>query len=279
MAQYLSLLRVGIKHEFFGDHSCRDLWFQETADTTKLFSSYRLLMKPLSSGFELLADADWGFVPDEDLHLHILGYTRDNKFSLYTRQAKKLGLPPCYSIASSSDENITADYTGIELRKIPVKKYLATTESKKCATPGPPQKPALCVDIAIKANTLGAFDLIKRQNAPQVQIQLSTRAFYWKYYIFGELANMEIDIHDLYSPSPQRFDRCDDNLPDQCQVFISQQPIAMNETPLERFQLRKKSPSGRVLIKRLPNAGLKWIAKSRNLAGQQILVAEIYVNQ
>src|SRR5690606_29744905 len=105
------------------------------------------------------------------------------------------------------------------------------------------------------------------------------RALYWKYYFFGELAKLELDIHDLSSQLAVTFDQSNEVVVKNGKAFISQTPIAMNSAPKQRFQLKDKSNAGKILIKRLPNAGVNLISRSMDLRGQQILVAEIYVNQ
>ena len=53
----------------------------------------------------------------------------------------------------------------------------------------------------------------------------------------------------------------------------------MSANPTQRFQLKDNVGFGKVLIKRLPNAGVQLIGKGRNSSGQSVLVAEIYINQ
>lgn len=277
MAQYVVLVRVNIQHDFFSDGICRNLAFQATAATKKMLDSYRLLLKPTRSGFDILADADWGFEPDETLRLHIEAYAGDSYFALYTEEIQTLDGMRCYRI-----ENITGDNSGLALQEITAQEYRSGNEGPTPAGPGVLKKPVIGFEVAIEHQALGIFDVQQRESllaAPAVQLQLHARAFHWKYYFFGELANLDTEIHDLYSPSPVVFDLCDEAVPDSGKAFLSQQSIVMSDVPKQRFQLKEKTSPGRVLIKRLPNAGLGWIAKSRNLAGQQILVAEIYVNQ
>jgi hypothetical protein len=53
----------------------------------------------------------------------------------------------------------------------------------------------------------------------------------------------------------------------------------LSEAPTQRFQLKDKNNSGKVLLKRLPNAAVQRLGKEKDPEGRSILVAEIYINQ
>jgi hypothetical protein len=101
----------------------------------------------------------------------------------------------------------------------------------------------------------------------------------WKYFLFGELANLDMRIIDL------------DNLVvfDQSEAvlfpggingatFVSTAPIPMRETPERRFQLQEKRNRGdKTIMKRLPNASVDRLGRDVK-DGKGVFVSEIYVN-
>ncbi|WP_323816517.1 hypothetical protein [Cellvibrio sp. NN19] len=173
-----------------------------------------------------------------------------------------------------NSKNITEDNTSLELQDEQAAELQDAHPVRK--KPGD-KTPLFIVDIDLSdtecINSLQSLAPIARK------IKFHTRDIYWKYYFFGELAQLDLDIHDLNPQAPIAFDLSDESVAKNGKAFVSQQPIAMNSVPKQRFQLKDKNNSGKILIKRLPNAGVNLISKSRDLRGQQILVAEIYVNQ
>lgn len=269
MAYFKPMLTLAVIHRFFGDGSCRELQFTPTTLTHKRLAQHQLMLKTTESGFTLLKDVDIDVAVDDDLVLRFEAYSQDPYFGFYTEELQGRDKPLYYSTA-----NITADNTSLALSATEAPEW---DEDKQRTKPGNFKKPAMIVDVPLND---ADFKTAKLENSTRnLRISLNTRAIYWKYYFFGELANLELDIHDLSPQSPVGFEPCDEPVAKNGKAFISQSPIVMNSVPKQRFQLKDKSNSGKVLIKRLPNAGLELVSRGRNLSGQQILVAEIYVNQ
>ena len=53
----------------------------------------------------------------------------------------------------------------------------------------------------------------------------------------------------------------------------------MRSIPTQRFQLREEGASGRVLVRRLPNASIDKIGKEKGPTGNHWSLREIYIHQ
>ena len=270
MAHFKPILTLTVEHLFFADGRCTNLVFNTTPATRRVLQQYQLAVKAEESGISIFADQDFSVAFDSEAVLRFEVFAQDPYFSFYTLEAQNRKLPLFYS-----SKNITADNTSLVLLdEQPAESQDARTLRAK---PGD-RTPLLLVDIDLSG---AEFATVREADSAPIArtIKFNTRDIYWKYYFFGELAKMELEIHDLGSQMTVAFDSSDEVVAKNGKAFISQAPIAMSSAPKQRFQLKDKGNAGKILIKRLPNAGVNLISKSRDLRGQQILVAEIYVNQ
>jgi hypothetical protein len=268
VAQFKPIFTLNIAHDFFVDGRCTQLQFSPTAATERLLHRYQLLVRNNDTGFSLVADTDNWIEPDDEFVLRFHAFAQDKYFGFYTAESEN-SLAPLYA----NNKNITADNSALVLQRV-VPPQLPGEYSGR-AKPGT-RTPTVIVDIDL--NDAALRTAISGETLTR-WFRFKTREIYWKYYFFGELAKLELDIHDLGSSDNIDFYQSDEPVAKNGKAFISQIPIAMNSEPKQRFQLKDKNNSGKILIKRLPSAGINLISKSRNLNGQQILVAEIYVNQ
>ncbi len=269
MAHFKPILTLAVEHLFFADGRCINLIFSSTPATRRVMQQYQLLMRSEATGFSLIADQDCSVAFDEDAVLRFEVFAQDPYFGFYTLETQNKKLPLYYH-----SKNITADNTSLVLHE----EQAAELSDARAARAKPGDKtPLLIVDIDLSG---AEFVAAREADNPVIRrIQFNPRDIYWKYYFFGELAKLDLEIHDLGSQQAVMFDPSDEAVVKNGKAFISQIPIAMNSAPKQRFQLKDKSNAGKILIKRLPNAGVNLISKSMDLRGQQILVAEIYVNQ
>lgn len=269
MAQFKPVFTLTAMHAFFADGRCTQLHFVPTAATERLLRRYQLLLRHNDTGFSIVADLEnWLTADADDSVLRFNAYAQDNYFGFYTAETEGLHRP-----LYASNHNITADNTSLVLQREAPPQLLSEYSAR--IKPGT-RTPVLVVDIDLNDSALVAA---KTGAALQYNLRFGTRELYWKYYFFGELAKLELDIHDLSSQSAIGFAQSDEPVAKNGKAFISQVPIAMSSEPKQRFQLKDRNNSGKILIRRLPNAGINLVSKSRNLMGQQVLVAEIYVNQ
>ena len=271
MTQFKQLFQLTVAHDYFADGRCTNLLFVPTQATQRVLAQYQLLMRVDDTGFALIVDQDCLLPFDDEAQLRFEVFAQDPQFEIYTREmhGRPLTIP-----RHCSSKNITADNTTLVIaEQMPAELHAAGSARLK---PGS-KNPLLVVDIDLSDTQFIAA--AKTEKWVAQRIQFNTRAFYWKYYFFGDLAKLDLEIHDLSSQTAITFYKSDEAVVKNGIAFISHVPIAMNTVPSQRFQLKDNSNTGKILIKRLPNAGVNLISKSMDLNGQQILVAEIYVNQ
>jgi len=271
MAHFKPIFTLNVEHAFFANGRCTSVIFVATSGTQRVLQQYQLLIKAHDTGFSILVDQECLIPFDENAVLRFEAFAQDPYFGFYTAETQGQ-TQPLYC----TTKDITADNTGLVISNEQPAELQGAISAPARIKPGT-KTPLLIVDIELHSAEFIAA--IQGDNLVARRIRFNTRAIYWKYYFFGELAKLELDIHDLSSHATVVFDPSDEAVAKNGKAFISQVPIAMNSEPKQRFQLKDKSNAGKILIKRLPNAGVNLISKSKDLRGQQILVAEIYVNQ
>lgn len=273
MANFQTLVNLIVEHNFFADGLCKDLTFIPTPTTAKRLEQEQLIVRTKGYGLTLYGDnagdgdkedenenQKLSVTKNEELILRFLVFTKDPHFGSYTHEMINKDTPLFFTTTNSANGVLPATpfYTPESLSD-------DAMDTRRVV------QPIFTVDIDVSR---------KKQMADEkYAIKLNARDIYWKYYFFGDLANLDLEIHDLNAQAPISFRFCNEPVAKNGKAFISQSAIMLNEVPKEKFQLKDKNNSGKVLIKRLPNAGTQLIGKERDSNGQPILVAEIYINQ
>ena len=280
MGNYQPVVSLVVEHGYFTDGICQGLAFSPTAISAQVMQQHQLLMRIEDGGFTLILDRDFSGTVKEDITLRFLAHSQDPYFSFYTAGIANLA----YSIVQDKDKKISqACYSTKNTNDFGVlnkSEFLCIDEGVQEAQVirkvNAPLQPTFTIDVHVPC---AAFSFANTQLiVSKYVIQLMANALHWKYYFFGELAHVDMEIYDVDSKSPIKFDLCSEPVINKGKAYISQTPIAMSNVFKQKIQLRDKSNSGKVLIKRLPNAALHLIGKERSSSGQAILVAEIYVN-
>ncbi|MGV3590390.1 MAG: hypothetical protein ACO1PZ_01800 [Gammaproteobacteria bacterium] len=269
IGQYAALVSLLVRHSYFAGGVCRDLAFEPDAETATLMRQERLLMKTTDSGFTLVAEMLPGLPRTENLALRFKAFAGDPLFASFTDEAQELGMPLYFS----------AD-AGTHGRLQPARMPETATSSAK--TIERPRHPAFIVDFVLTPQDFQSSSRSVYVPARSLTIELHTRALHWKYLFFGELARHDLYIEDTDPENPVSFSECNEPLVNSGKALISRRPLPMGQEPQQRLQLKDRSNAGRVLIRRLPNASMKKIGKSRSpdgKDGESVYVAEIYVNQ
>lgn len=264
MANYRTLTTITLTHNYFADGFCRVLEFKPTALTEKLLLRNQLLARPLDAGFRIIGDQDTINELDDNLVLRFYAQAKDPYFAFYTREVHENEAPLYYTtqVAQQGLLNPAPFFTPPSLVDEP-------QQGKKLF------QPLVVLDIYLAKN-----DLLDGEQPPQdYRISLQARALHWKYYFVGDLAKYDLEIQDLAAQDPIFFTRNENLAVNNTKALLSQLPIMLSEAPPQRFQLKDKSNSGKVLLKRLPNAAVQRLGKEKDPEGRTILVAEIYINQ
>lgn len=239
-----------------------------------------LLVRVIEGGFCVIGDQDATFLLDENLVLRFYAQVKDPYFSFYTQEmselgALRLGVETSTSNAGVHKKNASLFYSTQHVAHselLPCNYYVSSPELDDEMAAGHIQSP-LFVDVCL------APDGLQQGVAENFAITFQARALHWKYYFFGDLASYELEIQDLATQAPIMFTNSNAAVVKNGKALLSQSPIMLTEAPKQKFQLKDKNNSGKVLLKRLPNAGVNRIGKEWNPDGQSFLVAEIYINQ
>jgi hypothetical protein len=264
------LVKLTIEHSFFAGGLCKNLTFIPTSSTQEVMHHHQLLVKSSEYGLILLKDVEHSVLVNEPILLRFEVFSRDVYFSTYTEMTVEQDETLYYSTALCD-----LDQSVLVPAALPKSEMAAQHKGAKKNL----SAPVFVVDIFLDADDFFSISESTDETEQHFFIKLSARALHWKYYFFGELASLDLDIHDLNNQFPERFELCAEPVAKNGKAYISQGLILLNEAPDQRFQLKDKNNSGKSLIKRLPNANVQLLGKGRNSSGQSVLVAEIYINQ
>lgn len=274
MAAYTAVLDLEVQHDFFNRGICRHLRFEPSALSSEWMRRHGVLSRQEENHL-LLLSANTSTPADffEAKVLRFFVFSSDPLFGVYTAQRDRKNGAPLYF------ESTPADVDGLMVQSASPAP-MAEQGSGSNALPRGQRTllgPRLIVDIAVTADDfLTGSVAVSRQK----KIHLQANSMFWKYYFFGEFAKKAIEISDLNTTAaPVEFEASGMPVAQQGVAWVSKVAIPMQEVPTQRFQLRAVEEAGRVLIKRLPNAGTSKIGKEKFRDGSEHLVAEIYINQ
>ncbi|WP_417910180.1 hypothetical protein [Candidatus Electronema sp. PJ] len=259
------LFRITVQHSFFRTTRGPDLEFVPTPACAQLINKAHLLLRTDGQGLLLCFDTDaveilrsFLAVENNALLFTFDVYTQDMWFACYTDPADQSAeAVTCYDSRLKSTESTD----GLVLAKT------AILERRLG------RKPVFTILISVSEHSL--------TNAVGIDyvIPLAARRTYWKYYLFGTLAEHELRIVDLQGQVQFKSAGMQMPFPDTSAVaFYSTDLIALRDRPENRFQLRQQGLRGeKVLIKRLKNAGAEQF-QQECLEGKHVELSEIFIN-
>lgn len=246
---YQRFVSIEIDHDY--DLNSRSDLFHLHPDPEcqKMIQNHQLLVRFYSKGFDLVGPQQNTLSPDHCLRF--FGFCRDPNFHLLTSPiTNHTQTLYCHSSSMDSEKNLT----------IQVKQCSEIFTQKTMPFP----MPHLIIDL--QNYSIG----------DQFKIHLHNQSIYWKYVLFGHLAQRSVQILDLDSSSPQEFMPCNNVYP-HSQAFMSVQPIPLQARYNHRFQLRDRDTS-KILMAQMPHPNLSTINKETNRKGMQVLVAETFIH-
>ncbi|MBI3712178.1 MAG: hypothetical protein HY253_04335 [Burkholderiales bacterium] len=268
MARYLPLCALEIVHEFFeSSDDVRDLALQVFAsvETQALMAREGLLLRERATGFEIWQEqaSDPGMARESVLPLHFSICTTNPRLPFLTvRDAEQLACFVNDAAAVTEVEDLqsvaSSDAMDLGLRRF---------------------ERAACIELVhVK---LAHVIQTGKDGMRRYRVQLKARRLHWKYIFSGALAKRALAIVDLNRSESGgvQFVPSDQVVTSKHVAFISDAALTMRSIPSQGFQLREEDASGRVLMRRLPNASLDHLGKERSPDGQSLVVAEIYVHQ
>lgn len=268
MARYLPLCALEIVHEFFeSSEDVRDLALRvlPSVETQALMAREGLLLRERASGFEIWQEqaSESGVAREAVLALHFSICTSNPRMPFLTvREAEQV---PCFvnDVAALAEvEDLQSEHhSGV--MDVGLRRF---------------EKHACMELVQVKlAHVVQVGDGAMRR----YRVQMKARRLHWKYIFSGALAKRALAIVDLNRSESGgvQFVPSDQVVTSKHVAFISDAALTMRSIPSQGFQLREEDASGRVLMRRLPNASFDHLGKERSPDGQSVVVAEIYVHQ
>lgn len=260
------MLALDVTHEFYGGAAMPGLRYVPTMETAALMAREGLLLRSTASGMELWQEqAQEADAPGsgEAWQLAIDVHATDALLRFYTAWPETGYLPLVAGGAGA-----------VQVLRAVVQPAPEAPDRRG----GSSDRPAFWIDIACRPLAVAP----PGQPARPWRIALQAGKVHWKYFFSGGLAAKQLSIIDLdASPSEPgvSFSRSPLAATRDGTAYLSAVPLPMRNAPQQRLQLRDEGMAGKVLIKRLPNANIEKVGKERDLNGQSMIVAEIYVHQ
>jgi hypothetical protein len=287
MDAYYPLIDVAVLHSYFDGGACRHLEFVPTPETLKVLQRNHLMLRRTAQGMVVLAK---GLNVDVPVHasdnavssLRFAVLCTDPAYWTYTAGYEALGPhAPLYF----SDQLLAADGHTLQAQALPAE--LTPAYWRSIFSGMQLKKPCIVIELHFSDKDLyskserTAVSASARKN---YQVFLKAREVNWKYYFWGECAKKAIEIVDLNKATKGiGFESSLMPVAKGGVAWVSTKEIPMQEVPTQRFQLREvqgeTEGAQRVLVKRLPNAGITKFGRELLRDGVEVLVAEIYINQ
>lgn len=253
-----------IVHPFHADGIAHGLDIEPDDATRELFTRRRLAARIEASTISVYQLAE-SILP-ERIAARFVARSRDPWFEMFT-ECPKLGSGTVLHVSIDAGRNP-------ESKVVPVPGDAVALGLDLRQRHDPPR---LVVDLPVEP--VPTTDSVSEQvPVPSWTIAFAPRSFRWKYYLLGEFAREGFEIVDAGNQSEKiLFSRSSNPAPSGALAWISESPIPAREVPTPRLQLRD-TRSGRVVVKRLPNADFRNIGRETIRPGESVLVAEAYVN-
>lgn len=289
MGPYLPLFSVEVEHAFFADAACRDLTLTPTPATAAMLRNTGCLVRPLRHGVAVAYDSAGADAvrmqaadPQEPFCATFVASIGDAWFGNYTEALAAAGdAPPTVLLLDSA--RAVSEAPGLwRLHAAPFAGAADRVPLDDPALREPLTRwqrrmpPPFMVQVRLQP---GNLDDLPPQGRRYV-MRFQARSTLWKYYLVGEWAQDEVAVVDLGRETafePARPDRLADGR--AALAVWSQDRIALQERPAQRFQLRGRSGgTERVLIKRLPVAAARQLSVE-TIHGVPTPVSEIFVHR
>ena len=269
MSEYQRLFTIHVEHDFFDQGAGSRIRFEPTQDCAVFMQRENILARKNPDGIEIwieTGDAKNKGTSTEKWNFSFAAFSDDALLNFYTDWPKPL--PLCFKNSGEATANAREQLLAEEIVN-------GNTTQKKTAisTKEPLFHVSVTDDFQVNAGKL---------NTKEFWIQLAARPMHWKYFFSGALASRKLKIIDLNSSNEDegiRFSPSSQAVGKTSVAFVSEAALPMRSIPSQRFQLCEEGVTGKVLMKRLPNANVQHIGKERRPDGHSFVVAEIYIHQ
>lgn len=292
MSFYQTLLSFTVAHSYNSSGVCPSLNFYPTDSTRALFDKLGLLLRVTRDGIQIVYDHDlvetletYALDKLEPLSFDFKVFSQDPDFRSYTEPYTGVDDDILYfdnlAVNGSGTQVIsTAEVvSGEDFRAMDAHEFKEILTQKDRLL-----KPEFVFRI-YAANNEGSILKQWLEQPPAIySIRFNSRQRYWKYYLLGRMARNNETTNGFSIVDPENkfeFETTgEEMLPDQriAYTFRSKQQIPLYERYPFRFQLRQQGQTGETtVIPSLPVASVKQAGMDA-IAGQEIIVSEIYIN-
>ncbi|MFK2898751.1 hypothetical protein ISP15_00170 [Dyella jejuensis] len=247
-----------MRHDYFADGSARHLVFRPHADTSAFLRRFAMLVHADGCSLSIsvpdsLLQGIWSERMDE-------GKPRTLRLDIHSTDAD------CAYYTGAVNAQPATEGNGIQPPPL---------------LPVPPAPMAPLATIALPLNGTGGDDFAawKAALGTPYQLRMQSRSTIWKYLLLGDWRGRALSIIDqrgevtFTAPAQERLPNGQSAL-----AVHSTAPIALQERPAQRFQLRDVTDvTERVLIPRLPGAAPQRLWRE-TVHGESTAVSEIFVH-
>lgn len=235
---------IQVLHEYFGG-PWMGLSFRPDANSAEAIRKHQLLFRVSPDGL-FVGASDPENIPE--IPLLFFAYPVDAEYAYYTQ------LPPRGLVSHYVCDGKAGSMEPIESKWELFRDIL------------PHRPPCFVVEFAVGLED-GSY-----------AIPLKTKSFRWKYVLNPAFPHDGVEIIDA-GPAAHlvAFERLSESPHQVGACWITAGELALQALPSQRFQLRE-SATGKVIMKRLPCATGKFIAKETTADGLNVLAAEVYIN-
>ncbi len=288
LARYRPLLAIEVEHAFFADGAGRAVRVEPDAASARVLARSGCLWRGTAHGVAVYCDVSRPGLCESCLaeaqppfSLRFLGYAEDPLFDAYTggytpRPGAILAFDGGAAVAEAPEQRLR-----LHRGECVSGEYLRAAEDSESPADalGRRAAPKFSVRIGVERDTVEASARANGANAKCYYLRFAARETIWRYYLLGGWTKEQtrvVDLNDKISFVPDAAKRFSNGR--VAHAVRSQEAIALQEVPPQRFQLRvREEGKERVIVKRLPvaSAGQFHIEVHE---GAPTWVSEIYVN-
>ncbi|MBR7792638.1 hypothetical protein KDM87_08535 [Undibacterium sp. FT147W] len=269
MSEYLRLFTVYVRHDFFDQGAGTHIRFEPTKECALFMQRENILLRKCPDGAEIwleTRDVENNRTRTEKWNFSFAAFSDDPLMNFYT--VWPIPLPLCFKNSPAMTDGVSELLQAEEMVNENAAKKNAYVSTKE-----PLFQVSITDDFSVNTRKI---------DAREFRIQLEARPIHWKYFFSGALASRKLKIIDLNSSNEGegiRFIPSSQVVSKTSVAFVSEAALPMRSIPSQRFQLCEEGVTGKVLMKRLPNANVQHIGKERRPDGHSFVVAEIYIHQ
>ena len=283
MGAWNALFAVTIEHQYFGERDCSCLHFESTPQSQRIMDNIGLLMRHTSNGIQILQD---GFQydaqlaqADEGFDLIFKVYAEDENYRSYSRPFdESAGNTILYFDNSRTGAQGVLSVENLvsvrDLRQIDAALLNDVLRGQERRLP-----PLFVLKISVNGNeTLQQW---LQPGLSRYQIRFASREVFWKYYLFGCMADENLYIHDPDGKVEfESLGKVEFPGAHQPIAFRTKERIPRREYYSYRFQLMRRSAGGdrdKLIMSPLPVAGIRQLGQEV-IGGSNVVVSEIFIN-